>query len=1008
MKLILTIYFAIISCCAFSQIDNSLLQAVKNNDHQLLDSLIVFGIDVNARNDEGTSLFMLACYYSDHLTLEILYNKRIEDWSQCKGIYEEGFDAYGNRIYIWIGDLISAAYLGEENNGAHNDAKLEFLIDSLEFDVNVQTSHEVDSLSLWTPLMHMCNLGAPSYIYDLIEKGARLDLQNGIGNSAPNLILDKDLRLAVESSDMTRLSKMAEHQDQQTDMFKSYDSGNLYEAIDHGKGAKQLSTELYGHNSVHYLKDLMFLSMLYNTTSNYNEALVLNLEGLRRIEENHQISLIFKDVMLNNTAALYSNLGDQDKALDIFKELLIQMQSDEIRDSTDYAHLLHGLSAVYYRNSQHELAQKYSNQALTIIEHCNPNSRLHATILMGNAVHRKNRDPECLKLISKSFSIDSTIYGGLNGRSLTSYIGKGGAYLTFGKLEESIDILTRAWEMCIELNLEEETFCFNCLWHLSEANDLIGEQELARSQYDALVEICNQHITSTFNYLTENFQLKYYKRLLRWQAALNRYYGIGSIPFELYNYNTSLKGLTIRTFDDQVSKELLRLKRSIALEETKPSSRRHPAITDWREKALELEALEKIKLITESKEWSFDDLQSSLQEDDVIVDIINYRVLGQWGEETDSIIYAAQIIHKGEKQIEFVPLFYETELEDLINRYKASSISKLYELSERGLSVEEEELSLTGLLYRPIAKHLKGARRIIYSPSGLLHKVNIGAIAVDEDKTVLDLYETEQYSNIESFVIKKSISNYNNEVLLLGGIEYGESEMKGEEIGAAIASRGDWKYLKWTKKEVDAIEEVFEIINGHVVSNLGGVAVTEAYVKDRLSHRESSPRVIHFSTHGFFFDDLEIDKENAVPFYSSNNPMVRSGLLLSGSNVSWTGADVFLDGEDNILTANEIQNLNLGNTELVVLSACETGLGSLSNGDGVFGLQRAFKKAGAQNIIMSLWQVPDRATSVFMIEFYKNWQEGKMGIREAFNKTQLEMRDRFFDPYSWAGFVLVE
>ena len=100
--------------------------------------------------------------------------------------------------------------------------------------------------------------------------------------------------------------------------------------------------------------------------------------------------------------------------------------------------------------------------------------------------------------------------------------------------------------------------------------------------------------------------------------------------------------------------------------------------------------------------------------------------------------------------------------------------------------------------------------------------------------------------------------------------------------------------------------------------------------------------------------------------------------------------------------------MNLSNTELVVLSACETGLGDIQGNEGVYGLQRAFKIAGAKYLMMSLWQVPDDETSVFMTAFYKHWLEDKQTIPEAFHNTQSEMRKRFENPYQWAGFVLVE
>ena len=138
------------------------------------------------------------------------------------------------------------------------------------------------------------------------------------------------------------------------------------------------------------------------------------------------------------------------------------------------------------------------------------------------------------------------------------------------------------------------------------------------------------------------------------------------------------------------------------------------------------------------------------------------------------------------------------------------------------------------------------------------------------------------------------------------------------------------------------------------------------------------------------------------------NPLLRSGLF-------FTGADNYLkkenpnlnDAEDNgLLTAYEAMNLDLDKTELVVLSACETGLGEIQNGEGVFGLRRAFQQAGAKTIMMSLWKVNDDATQQLMSSFYKNWVTG-MTKRDAFSKAQQEVRSKYKDPYYWGAFVMV-
>ncbi|HRG34594.1 MAG TPA: CHAT domain-containing protein, partial [Saprospiraceae bacterium] len=147
---------------------------------------------------------------------------------------------------------------------------------------------------------------------------------------------------------------------------------------------------------------------------------------------------------------------------------------------------------------------------------------------------------------------------------------------------------------------------------------------------------------------------------------------------------------------------------------------------------------------------------------------------------------------------------------------------------------------------------------------------------------------------------------------------------------------------------------------------------------------------------------------NEPIFKISDHPMLRSGLIMAGGNAAWQGKQTLEGREDGVLTAYEISQMNLSNTELVVLSACETGLGDIQGNEGVYGLQRAFKIAGAKYLIMSLWQVPDKQTSLLMTTFYKKWLEDKMSIPDAFHAAQKQLRDGGLEPYYWAGFVLVE
>ena len=189
-----------------------------------------------------------------------------------------------------------------------------------------------------------------------------------------------------------------------------------------------------------------------------------------------------------------------------------------------------------------------------------------------------------------------------------------------------------------------------------------------------------------------------------------------------------------------------------------------------------------------------------------------------------------------------------------------------------------------------------------------------------------------------------------------------------------------------------------------------GYAATEETFK-QLGKNEPSPRILHVATHGFFFPDPASSnpaKGGEPAFKVSDNPMIRSGLILAGANHAWKTGLPLANLEDGILTAYEISQLDLRHTDLVVLSACETGLGQIAGNEGVYGLQRAFKIAGAKNLVMSLWQVPDYQTQELMTIFYQKMLLENMPVQVALQAAQEEMRQRNYEPYYWAGFVLIE
>jgi CHAT domain-containing protein len=228
------------------------------------------------------------------------------------------------------------------------------------------------------------------------------------------------------------------------------------------------------------------------------------------------------------------------------------------------------------------------------------------------------------------------------------------------------------------------------------------------------------------------------------------------------------------------------------------------------------------------------------------------------------------------------------------------------------------------------------------------------------------------------------------------------STMPLEVINYA-SRKNTWSYLFYTREESRNIQRLFERNNIPVIAYNSSKGNKESFIS--LNGKKTS--VIHLATHGFFIQDVEKSNEEQQR-NEYENPLLRSGLILSGANNAWANRPV-AGVENGIMLADEIARLNLLETNIVVLSACETALGGVNNSEGVFGLQRAFKLAGVQTLIMSLWEVSDQATSILMREFYQNWFSG-MSKQEALKEAQRYLRanTRYSHPNFWAAFIMMD
>lgn len=395
----------------------------------------------------------------------------------------------------------------------------------------------------------------------------------------------------------------------------------------------------------------------------------------------------------------------------------------------------------------------------------------------------------------------------------------------------------------------------------------------------------------------------------------------------------------------------------------------------------------------------------------------------------DSTMYCALLLRNNSKYPELIPLFEEKEALSLVNTSNESYTNNTYSYEISEGDTTGNGLKLSNLVWGKILPHIKPGETIYFAPSGLLHQLAIENLPHDANHTMSDKYNMVRLSSTREIVLHKEDPKHTS-ATLYGGIQY---DMSGNELLAEskqysqsdlLASRGlednsldrgNIKELPGSKTEVENISRL--LCENHLSAQLftSTTANEESFKALSGQHRN----IIHIATHGFYWSDSTAQKKDYFsqrmihwgddrPAPHISNPLDRCGLLFAGAQTAWSGhsADLPPGVQDGILTAKEISLLDLRDANLVVLSACETGQGEIT-GEGVFGLQRAFKQAGAQTIIMSLWKVRDDAAQLLMTEFYRNWLSGQ-AKREAFRNAQNTVRSQHKDPYFWAGFIMLD
>jgi CHAT domain-containing protein len=432
---------------------------------------------------------------------------------------------------------------------------------------------------------------------------------------------------------------------------------------------------------------------------------------------------------------------------------------------------------------------------------------------------------------------------------------------------------------------------------------------------------------------------------------------------------------------------------------------------------LERELIKECKIFgdyTANLRTTWQDVQKALNPNDIAIEFLSFPLIDSSDSVLNKTLYTAITLRKNDKAPHFHVLFDDEELNKI-------GKNNLY------------GTALYDLIWGTLDNYLSGIDNVYFSPTGKLYNINIEALPEIVGRNI-----DKNYYRISSTRLLAQ-HNYhgrhaNGIAIIYGGLKYDASiselisnsrlykDDKSSYRGDldSLDLRHGWKFLPGTLLEVNAINSSLiknEMSTKVYTDTLG----TEASFK---SYNGQSSEIIHIATHGFYYTESDSIKMRRAHLdylgnqmnkharsYVEDYSLTRSGLLMAGCNNILRGEKLPDNIDDGVLFAKEIADINMKNVGLIVLSSCDSGLGDLTK-EGVFGLQRAFKKAGAKSILMSLWKVDDNATRILMTQFYENYLSLNMSKNESLKAAQRYLRNYedgvFKDPKYWAAFVMLD
>lgn len=833
-----------------------------------------------------------------------------------------------------------------------------------------------------------------------------------------------------------------------------YQQGRYVDARPLYERALAIFEASYGMNHPRVADCLLNLGVLYGEQGQYNKV-----EPLYRRALDIQKSMVGEehpDVAgcLTNLGYVFCDQGRYTEAEPLFRRALEILGNALGPDHPDVADCMNCLGHLYYERGLYGDAEPLYRQALSIQEKAL--KPVHPSIAytlncLGRLYCKEERYTEAGAVYSRALDIQRKAFGPNHPHVAIFLVNQADLFRREGRYSDAETSLKRALRVLETTMGSEHPEVANCLVGLTRLYRDTGDYGKARLYGKRAYDIRRKNFQDGFEVLSEKNALLYSKFM---KNAASLYL---SIPWgtgdddsrctqEIADVVFSSKGAvsdgilirnktyaaigdsSLASLADSLRLARFRLAKLYvqgATKENYESYRQELSGASVEKQRLESElARQSASFSRELEYWNVNTQKviESLPEDAALVEYLKYDCTMKL-DQTEPRYLAVVLSSRGEVTIQ--PLGSAAEVDSCVAVYQAQFLNpERLDLEEyRKVAVE-----IYGLVVRPIRDKVAHAATLFIAPDGDLNLVSFAGLVDDDGDYLIEKVPIHYLSSGRDLLRLMHEETRGAGLLAIGDPDYDASvslrlslavhrsagstiaaflnEAFGLFRGCGKSSGGD-SGLPGARREIELIADQWQRASDEPVETYLSGAASEENLKSQCSGK----RVIHLATHAYF--SAIPDKQVVEPYLSEvsivENPLLRSGLYFAGSNLQGAGSER-PGAEDGILTAEEVAGMNLGGTELVVLSACRTGIGDVMSGEGVYGLRRAFQMAGARTIVSALWRVSDSATADLMGQLYQA-PEGNLALlmhRIAIGRIQeLRQQHKPDHPFYWGGFVAI-